>query len=226
LLGDHGSGMSLSCLHSWLLLIRVAYHLGVTAARIAADDYSMRRRTDTPLYRQLCAHYGVDSPGDLPARIVRPQTPQERVSELFRIPQHQLDPTLDAISSSNARKLLIADSSALVLASITPLSTSPQSTSDPFGLRIVQSCVDTLAADIHDVIVAFSEQTDGGFQASEATLAMTGGIVARPVFREMLEDALRKRGVIFAGTTCVANAGDHGAVGLSRAFARAQGRHE
>jgi hypothetical protein len=83
LLGDHGSGMSSSCTRLWMLLIRAAYHLGVTAARIAADDYSMRRRTDTPLYGQLCAHYGVDSPGDLPARIVCPQTPKARETELI-----------------------------------------------------------------------------------------------------------------------------------------------
>lgn len=48
---------------------RPAYHLGVTAARIAADDYTMRKRIDARLYAQLCTHYGVQDPGDLPARI-------------------------------------------------------------------------------------------------------------------------------------------------------------
>lgn len=80
--------------------------------------------------------------------------------------------------------------------------------------------------DIHDVTLALSEQTkhnaDGGFQSAQATLAMTGGIAARPVFREMLVRALAGRGVVFAGTTFVEHAGDHGAIGLSRAWTRAE----
>jgi hypothetical protein len=57
-----------------------AYHLGVTAARIAADDYTMRKPIDAPLYAQLCIHYGVKDPGDLPARIVRDGLSPVRVS--------------------------------------------------------------------------------------------------------------------------------------------------
>ncbi|GHJ86375.1 hypothetical protein NliqN6_2777 [Naganishia liquefaciens] len=188
LLGDHGS----------------AYHLGVTAARIAADDHSMRRPTDSPLYASLCSHYGVANPGDLPARI------------------HQLDSKLDVITAANTRKLLIATSSALILHSIA----QPQA--DPLGFRIIQSCIEILAADIHDVTLALSQQTrhdiDGGFQLAQATLAMTGGIAARPSFREMLVRALSEKGVVFAGTTFVEHAGDHGAIGLSRAWARAAGK--
>lgn len=31
----------------------------------------MRKPIDAPLYARLCTHYGVQDPGDLPARIVR-----------------------------------------------------------------------------------------------------------------------------------------------------------
>ncbi|KAJ9098291.1 hypothetical protein QFC20_006000 [Naganishia adeliensis] len=192
LLGDHGS----------------AYHLGVTAARIAADDYTMRKPIDAPLYARLCTHYGVQDPGDLPARI------------------HELDSSLDAIAAGNKRKLLIADSSALVLESINPnLDTS--ASPDALGLRVVNSCINTLADDIHDVVDALQHQTSSAsdrtnnFLASASTLATTGGIVARPVFREMLVAALGQRGIRFKDTTFIEHAADHGAIGLSRAFGRA-----
>lgn len=143
------------------------------------------------------------------------------------VEQHELDASLDAIAAGNKRKLLIATSSALVLESIVPNADS-SILPDALGLRVVNSCINTLADDIHDVITALEYQTSAAddqrssFDAEEATLAMTGGVVARPIFREMLVAALAQRGIRFKETTFVEHAADHGAIGLSRAFGRAE----
>jgi hypothetical protein len=146
---------------------------------------------------------------------------------MLLVEQHELDSSLDAITAGNKRKLLIADSSALVLESIIPNAATALSP-DSLGLRVVNSCINTLADDIHDVVNALEQQTSSAadrtseFVASESTLAMTGGIVARPVFQEMLVAALKQRGIQFKDTTFIEHAADHGAIGLSRAFGRAQ----
>lgn len=95
-------------------------------------------------------------------------------------------------------------------------------------MRVVDSCIATLADDIHDVVTALEHQTSATvsqqskFDAMEATLAMTGGVVARPIFREMLVSALVQRGIRFKETTFIDHAADHGAIGLSRAYSRAE----
>lgn len=87
----------------------------------------------------------------------------------------------------------------------------------------MNSCIDTLANDIQDVVTALGDQTsaleDEAIKSGtpEATLAMTGGVVARPVFRQMLIAALDQRGIRFKETMFIEHAADHGAIGLSKA---------
>ncbi|KAJ9122708.1 hypothetical protein QFC24_004137 [Naganishia onofrii] len=192
LLGDHGS----------------AYHLGVTAARMAADDFNMDLiSTSDPTYASLCRHYGVSDPGHLPATI------------------HEVNPSLDAITASNKRKLLISNSAALILDAVTSRSDgsgSSTSSSDEQNLawRVVMHCVDTLAADIQDVVDRMRSLVGAKLTTDQMALGMTGGIIARPVFREMLMTALGQRGIRFKDSTIIENAADHGATSLSRAFGR------
>ncbi|KAJ9116953.1 hypothetical protein QFC22_004611 [Naganishia vaughanmartiniae] len=176
---------------------------------MAADDFNMGLSTTSdPTYINLCEHYGVSDPGHLPAKI------------------HELDPSFDAITASNKRKLLISDSAAVILRVVTSQSEGgskfPTSASDAKTLawRVVWHCVDTLAKDIQDVVERVQSLAGPGFRADQMALAMTGGIIARPVIKNMLVWGLTRRGIRFKDSTVIENAADHGATSLSKAFGR------
>ncbi|KAJ9101753.1 hypothetical protein QFC21_003092 [Naganishia friedmannii] len=179
-----------------------------SAARMAADDFNMGLSTTSdPTYASLCEHYGVSDPGHLPAKI------------------HELDLSLDAITASNKRKLLISDSAPIILCAVAPQSngsTFPTSSSDDKTLawRVITCCVDTIATDIHDVFERMQSLVGSELKADQMALGMTGGIIARPAFRKMLMMALEQRSIRFNDSTFIENAADHGAASLSRAFGR------
>ncbi len=59
----------------------LAYHLGITAVKMAADDFDFGLETDGGLAAKVRKYYGVESTADAPSRVVS----QAGISRIFDI---------------------------------------------------------------------------------------------------------------------------------------------
>lgn len=152
-----------------------AYHLGLTAVRIAAEEFDRDPNMSSELRLYLEKAVGVASICDAPGKIVR----QPELSPLTV--QHDVRLDVDPVTASNMRKLRIAELSRGVL---------PLSTSCPIAKRALQAVTSELASDIADIVQTAERQN-----RDQGGLAITGGLGVQSLYFAELVRQLESRSV-------------------------------
>lgn len=169
LLGDQGS----------------AFDLGRTALAMAADDYNCGEPLRPgSLSSQLCTHFEVPTPADLPQAA------------------HELDHTLPLADACNLRKLRITECARLIV--------SAAERGDALGLEATLACASRLAQDIA-AVVRKAVAAGMGDVASSATLSGTGGCFRATFYRTLIVAELARLGVKFKEVNVVHDAAGDGA---------------
>lgn len=119
-----------------------------------------------------------------------------------------MDNTLDPLTSHNNRKNRLASISRFVIDNIP---------TDPLALQVATVCAEKLAQEIVETYLAVKARLSGSGEPSKGSLCMTGGVIGRQEFRELVIAGLETRGLVFGHNVVIADAAEVGAKALALA---------
>lgn len=201
ILGDEGGG----------------YHVGREAVRqlLRANELAILRSTTlvddypsaTSLRARILTHFNVQSPPEILTLL------------------HDPDPTLSDLADVTGKlpphRLLVKEQR---LSKLSPLVFEAAfEEGDSLALEVLRTTANALAEQTEILLLPSSSasppSTDLRVPAASSLVAFGGSLVGIPAYRDLVLEALRKRGHVFASVTYVSNAAEAGARGAAALFA-------